>query len=156
MGDLTGKIAIITGASSGIGKAIAERYAQAGAKVVIADLSFESAQNVAREISRQGHEAIAVNMDVTKEDEVESGIAYVISTYGGIDILVSNAGMQYISPIDELSYTNWKKLLSVNLDGAFLTTRACLKNMYERGNGGSIIYIGSVYSKAAALLKAPY
>ena len=122
-------------------------------KVVIADLDLTKASAVAKEI---GKSAIAVEMNVTDEKQVDAGIAKVISTLGSVDILVSNAGIQYISPLEELPFSEWKKLLSIHLDGAFLTTRACLKSMYQRGKGGSIIYMGSVHSKEASVLKAPY
>jgi 3-hydroxybutyrate dehydrogenase len=153
---LENKVAIITGSASGIGKAIAEKYAQEGAKVVIADLDLKDAELEAEAIKKKGQQAMAVNMDVTNEDQVEAGVAKVISAYGGVDILVSNAGVQFISSVDTLPFAQWKKLLAIHLDGAFLTTRACLKNMYQRGKGGSIIYMGSVHSKEASLLKAPY
>jgi len=150
---LKDKVAVITGAASGIGKKIADTFYQAGAKVVIADLNATAAEETATSL---GKDAMAVSMDVTNEDQVEKGIAKVILTLGGVDILVSNAGVQYISAIDELPFSEWKKLLAIHLDGAFLTTRACVKDMYKRGRGGSIIYMGSVHSKEASMLKAPY
>lgn len=153
---LKNKVAIITGSASGIGRKIAEVYAQEGAKVVIADLNYDSAKKAAEEIKSAGHEAFAVAMNVTDEKQVEDAVSQVISTYQGVDILVSNAGIQHIDPVDKLAFKDWKNLLAIHLDGAFLTTRACLKNMYERGKGGSIIYMGSVHSKEASLLKAPY
>ncbi len=153
---LKDKVAIVTGSASGIGKQIAETFAQAGARVVIADLNEDKAEEVASAIKKNGQEAMSVSMDVTSEEQVESAVAKVISNYGGVDILVSNAGVQYISPIEELPFKEWKKLLAIHLDGAFLTTKACIKNMYSRGKGGSIIYMGSVHSKEASPLKAPY
>lgn len=153
---LQDRVAIITGSASGIGKEIAEKYAQEGAKVVIADLNLKDAEQEAEAIQKMGHKAMAIDMDVTREDQVEAGVEKVISAFGGVDILVSNAGTQYISPLENLPFAQWKKLLAIHLDGAFLTTRACLKNMYKRGKGGSIIYMGSVHSKEASLLKAPY
>lgn len=153
---LQDKVAIITGSASGIGKKIAQTYAQEGAKVVIADLNLDSATATANELKKEGHEALAVAMDVSNEDQVNAGIDKVIKTYDYIDILVSNAGIQTIAPIDEMAFHDWKKLLSIHLDGAFLTTKACLKHMYQRGKGGSVIYMGSVHSKEASLLKAPY
>ncbi|MHB1949492.1 MAG: 3-hydroxybutyrate dehydrogenase [Gammaproteobacteria bacterium] len=150
---LRDKVAVITGAASGIGKKIAETFSKEGAKVVIADLNSSAAEEIAKSL---GQNAIAIAMDVTQEDQVEAGIAKVISMLGGVDILVSNAGIQYISAIDELPFSEWKKLLAIHLDGAFLTTRACLKDMYKRGKGGSLIYMGSVHSKEASMLKAPY
>ncbi|CAN5269198.1 3-hydroxybutyrate dehydrogenase [soil metagenome] len=150
---LKDKVAIITGSASGIGKQIAETFAQEGAKVVIADFNLIEAEVTAKTI---GNNAMAVAMDVTKEDQVDAGVAKVIAAFGGVDILVNNAGTQFISPIEDLPFAEWKKLLAIHLDGAFLTTRACIKNMYQRGNGGSIIYMGSVHSKEASMLKAPY
>jgi 3-hydroxybutyrate dehydrogenase len=152
---LTNKVALITGAASGIGKKIAEVFAQEGAKIVIADLDFEKAKLTATEIERAGGKALAVAMDVSNEEQVNEAVKNAIQHYGRIDILISNAGIQHIDPIDKLSYSNWKKILSIHLDGAFLTTRACLSNMYEHGNG-CVIYIGSVHSKLASVLKAPY
>lgn len=153
---LKNKVAIITGSARGIGKAIAEKFAQEGAKVVIADLNGKTAEITAKELQKKKFEAMAVEMDVTNEEQVEAGIARVIAAYGGIDILVSNAGTQFISPIEDLAFKDWKKLLAIHLDGAFLTTRSCIRNMYARGKGGSIIYMGSVHSKEASALKSPY
>ena len=95
-------------------------------------------------------------MDVTSEEQVEAGIAKVIAAFGRIDILVSNAGIQTIAPLDQFPFAKWKQLLAIHLDGAFLTTRAVLRHMYAQGGGGSIIYMGSVHSKEASPLKAPY
>ena len=153
---LKDKVAIVTGAASGIGKNIAETFAKEGAKVVIADINKESAEPVAKAIIAAGGKATAVKMDVTDESDVENGVAEVIKKFGDIDILVSNAGIQHIDPIDKLSLEDWKKLLSIHLDGAFLTTRSCIRSMYKSGRGGSIIYMGSVHSKEASPLKAPY
>jgi 3-hydroxybutyrate dehydrogenase len=153
---LENKVAVITGSASGIGLGIAQTFAKEGAKVVIADLDAKKAQETADKFNAQGYEAMAVTMDVTNEQQVEAGIAKVIAQFKQIDILVSNAGVQFISPVEELPFNEWKKLLSIHLDGAFLTTRACIKHMYQRGKGGSIIYMGSVHSKEASALKAPY
>ena len=150
------KTAIVTGAASGIGKDIALAYAREGARVAIADLKLDAAKLAANEISNGGGKAIAVAMDVTDEAQVDAGVAQVISSLGGVDVLVSNAGIQIISAIVDLSLGDWRKMLAIHLDGAFLTTRACLKHMYGSGRGGSIIYMGSVHSKEASPLKAPY
>jgi 3-hydroxybutyrate dehydrogenase len=153
---LTNKVAIITGAASGIGKEIAMVYAKAGAKVAIADLNLAQAEKAAQEIRDQGGQAMAVVMNVIDEQQVEDGVDAVVKKFGGVDVLVSNAGIQIIEAIDKLTYDNWKKLLAIHLDGAFLTTRACLKHMYAAGRGGSIIFMGSVHSKEASVLKGPY
>ncbi|KTC64983.1 3-hydroxybutyrate dehydrogenase (plasmid) [Legionella adelaidensis] len=153
---LKNKVAIVTGAASGIGKEIAELYAKEGAKVAIADLNYENANQAAQQIISQGGTALAVAMNVTDEEQVENGVNTVVKQFGSVDVLVSNAGIQIIESVDKFAFSDWKKLLAIHLDGAFLTTRACLKHMYAANKGGSIIYMGSVHSKEASLLKAPY
>jgi 3-hydroxybutyrate dehydrogenase len=152
---LENKVAVITGAASGIGKEIARTFAAAGAAVVIADRNVAAAQAAARELAGSGSRALAVAMDVTSESDVESGIGQVIANFGRIDVLVSNAGIQIVAPLEQLPYGDWKRLLAIHLDGAFLMTRAVLRHMYRQGSG-SIIYMGSVHSKEASRLKAPY
>ncbi|MGB5091788.1 MAG: 3-hydroxybutyrate dehydrogenase [Parvibaculum sp.] len=153
---LKDKIAIVTGSASGIGKEIALRYASEGAKVVIADLMLDKAQAAADEIAKAtGTATLAVAMDVTSEDQVNTGVETVVKAWGQIDVLVSNAGIQIVNPVESFSFSDWKKMLAIHLDGAFLTTRACLPHMYKAGSG-SIIYMGSVHSKEASVLKAPY
>ena len=153
---LAGKSAIVTGAASGIGREIARIYAREGAQVAIADLNADAANATAAEIRAAGGQAIAVTMDVTSEEGVNAGVAAVVAAFGGVDILVSNAGIQIVHPIEEFTYADWKKMMAIHVDGAFLTTRACLPHMYKSGRGGSVIYMGSVHSKEASLLKAPY
>jgi 3-hydroxybutyrate dehydrogenase len=154
-GRLMDKVAVITGAASGIGKEIALAFAREGAKVVIADLDQKAAEGTASEIDPLGDCALGVAMDVSSEEQVEAGMARVIETFGRLDILISNAGVQIVAPLVEFEFAKWKKLLSIHLDGAFLTTRAALRQMYRQGSG-SIIYMGSVHSKEASPLKAPY
>ncbi|MBW9336333.1 MULTISPECIES: 3-hydroxybutyrate dehydrogenase [Herbaspirillum] len=153
---LKDKVALITGSASGIGKEIAVEYAKQGAKVVIADLALEAAKATAEEIVKNGGTAMAVAMNVTDETQVDKGVADAVNTYGGLDIMISNAGIQIISPVTELSLENWRKMLAIHLDGAFLTTRAAMKAMIKQGRGGSIIYMGSVHSHQASALKSPY
>ncbi len=154
--NLEGKVALVTGAASGIGKRIAEIFAEHGATVAIADLNLDGASAVARELVQRGHRAIGVGMDVTQESEVDGGVAKVIAEFGKVDILVSNAGIQIIKPIQEFSLEEWRRMQAIHVDGAFLTTRACIKDMYRRGEGGAIIYMGSVHSHEASKLKAAY
>jgi 3-hydroxybutyrate dehydrogenase len=152
---LTGRVAIVTGAASGIGREIARTFAHAGAAVAIADVDGAGARSVAAQIMQEGGQALAVQMDVTLESEVDAAMAHVERQFGRLDILVSNAGIQIVSPLEALSFADWKRMLAVHLDGAFLTTRAALRPMY-RQSGGCVIYMGSVHSKEASLLKAPY
>jgi 3-hydroxybutyrate dehydrogenase len=153
---LQDKVCIVTGAASGIGKEIANTFAREGGKVVIADLNKDAAQAAADEIKAAGGSAMAVAMDVTHEEQVNAAVAEVAAAWGGVDVLVSNAGIQIVHPIEEFPFADWKKMLAIHLDGAFLTTKACLPLMQKSGRGGSIIYMGSVHSKEASVLKSAY
>lgn len=150
------KIAIVTGAASGIGLAIARRYVAEGAIVAIADLKEDAAQAAAADLTKQGPgKAIGIAMDVTSEAQVNEGVAKVVAEFGGVDILVSNAGIQIVHRIEDFPFAEWKKLISIHLDGAFLTAKACLPHMYRK-KSGSIIFMGSVHSKEASPLKSAY
>ncbi len=153
---LKDKVAYITGSASGIGKEIATLFAREGAKVVIADLNKEAADVTAAAIKAGGAQAMGVAVDVTNEDQVNASVEEAAKAFGGVDILISNAGIQIVHPLEDFTFAEWKKMLAIHLDGAFLTTRACLKHMYAQGRGGSVIYMGSVHSKEASVLKAPY
>ena len=153
---LKDKVAVITGSASGIGKEIAFEYAKEGARVVIADLALDAAKATADEIIKAGGQAMGVAMDVTSEQQVDQGVAEVVAAWGTVDILISNAGIQIISAIVDLDFDKWKKMLAIHLDGAFLTTRACMRAMIKNGNGGTVLYMGSVHSHEASPLKAPY
>ena len=153
---LAKKIAIVTGAASGIGLAIARRYVAEGATVVIADLKEDVAKSAAAELSKSGPgKAIGNAMDVTSETQVNDGVASVVRDFGTVDVLVSNAGIQIVHRIEDFPYAEWKKLLAIHLDGAFLTAKACLPHMYKQ-KSGSIIFMGSVHSKEASPLKSAY
>jgi 3-hydroxybutyrate dehydrogenase len=149
------KVAVVTGAASGIGKDIATVFVREGGKVVIADLNKAAADAAALELGGPD-KALGVAMDVTSEDQVEAGIAEALRHFGRIDTLVSNAGIQIVAPIEQFEFAKWKLMLAIHLDGAFLTTKAVLRHMYGRPGGGSVIYMGSVHSKEASVLKAPY
>ena len=161
MKSLDGKVALITGAASGIGKAIAELYAKNGAAVAIADINQQAADAAAAEINAAGGKAIGIAMDVTDEAAVNAGTDKVVATFGHLDILVSNAGVQIINPIDQFAFADWKKMLAIHLDGGFLTTKAALQHMYKddgagKSRGGIVIYMGSVHSHEASKLKSAY
>jgi 3-hydroxybutyrate dehydrogenase len=152
---LDGKVAVVTGAASGIGKEIARTFARAGAKLAIADLDESGAQQAAEELNLAGGQAIAIGIDVTSEAQVDACMVRVADAFGKIDVLVSNAGIQIVAPLEDLKFADWRRMLAIHLDGAFLCTRAALRPMYRQGSG-SIIYMGSVHSREASILKAPY
>ncbi|MBN7137251.1 3-hydroxybutyrate dehydrogenase [Lysobacter enzymogenes] len=156
MSSIQGKVAVVTGAASGIGKEIAFELSRAGAAIAIADLNQAGAQAVADEIAAAGGRAIGVAMDVTDEAAVNAGIEQVVAQLGGIDILVSNAGIQIVNSIENYAFADWKKMLAIHLDGAFLTTKAALPHMYKGDKGGVVIYMGSVHSHEASPLKSAY
>jgi 3-hydroxybutyrate dehydrogenase len=124
--------------------------------VAIADVNQDAAQSVAAAIESAGARAMGVAMDVTDEDAVNSATERVASAFGGVDILVSNAGIQIVNPIESYSFADWKKMLAIHVDGAFLTTKAALKYMYPDNRGGTVIYMGSVHSHEASPLKSAY
>jgi 3-hydroxybutyrate dehydrogenase len=154
--DMKDRVAVITGAASGIGQEIARAFARAGARVCIADLSLDAGRAAAAQIEQEGGAALAIGMDVADEEAVERGFDEVTMAFGVADVLVSNAGIQHIDAIDALSLENWRRLVAIHLDGGFLTTRAFLRRLYPTRRGGSVIYMGSVHSHEGSPLKAPY
>jgi 3-hydroxybutyrate dehydrogenase len=153
---LKDKVCLITGAASGIGKEIALTFAREGGRIVVADLNGDAAHAAAAEIGSTGALAIGIVMNVVDEEQVNAGVDEVVRAWGCVDVLVSNAGIQIIHPLEEFPFVDWKRLLAIHLDGAFLTTKACLPHMYASGRGGSVIYMGSVHSKEASVLKSAY
>ncbi|WP_176049781.1 3-hydroxybutyrate dehydrogenase [Burkholderia sp. BCC1644] len=153
---LNDKVALVTGAASGIGDLCARKLAADGATVVIADLNLAAARKVADEIVSAGGKALAIAMDVTSEEAVDAGMAETVNRLGGIDVLVSNAGIQIVNRIEDYAFSDWKKMLAIHLDGAFLTTRAAIRHMYAANKGGTVIYMGSVHSHEASPLKSAY
>ncbi len=153
---LKDKVAFVTGAARGIGREIAAAFVREGAAVAIADLDRQAADAAAAELAVGGGRTRGLVVDVTSESEVEAAVKETVRAFGGIDILVSNAGIQIVHPVEDFGFAEWRRMIAIHLDGAFLTTRACLRHMYASGRGGSIIYMGSVHSKEGSLLKAPY
>ena len=152
---LHNQVALITGAGRGIGRAIAEHYAREGSRVAVADLTLESAADTVAAIEQAGGTALALAMDVTDEQAVDQGVATIVEHWGRLDVALANAGIQHIDPVHKLAYADWSKVMNVHLDGAFLVTRAALRQMYAQG-GGTMLYMGSVHSVEASPLKAPY
>ena len=146
------KSALITGAASGIGKACAQRMAKEGYGVVVADVNMVAAEALVKELTDEGLSAIAVHMDVSNEEEVESGFDKMVDTYGSCDLVMSNAGVQIVHPFDEYPFEDWKKMMAIHADGAFLVSR----RMKASGKGGRIVFTGSVQSFVGSKLKEPY
>ena len=141
------KSALITGAASGIGKACAQRMAKEGYGVVVADVNMVAAEALVKELTDEGLSAIAVHMDVSNEEEVESGFDKMVDTYGSCDLVMSNAGVQIVHPFDEYPFEDWKKMMAIHADGAFLVARAAFRRMKASGKGGRIVFTGSVQSR---------
>lgn len=155
MGKLQDRIAVITGASTGIGQSIAVAFAAEGAKTVLASRSLEKLKAAADEIRRTGGQAMVVATDVTVEDEVIGLFRQTLDAFGRVDILVNNAGISQGGPPDELSLELWQRVIGVNLTGAFLCSREAFKIMKNQ-RSGRIISIGSVSAKVPRVNSAPY
>ena len=143
---LTGKIAIITGGSGGLGFAFAESLAEAGAKIVIADIKGSAGEDAVAKLKSKGAEALAVQTDVAEEASVDAMIAASVATFGGVDVLINNAGLFATlkrKPFYEISTSEWDKVMAVNLRGAFNCAKAVTKRMLAQGRGGKIVNIAS-------------
>lgn len=150
------KTALITGAASGIGMACARRMAREGYATVIADLNLAAAEALAAELTAEGLTAMAVRMDVASKTEVETGFDRMMEAYGSCDLVMSNAGVQIVHPFDEYPFEDWKKMMAIHADGAFLVARAAFRRMKNSGKGGRIVFTGSVQSFVGSKLKEPY
>lgn len=155
MGKLQDRIAVITGASTGIGKSIAVAYAAEGAKIVLASRNAEKLELVAKEIQSAGGSALVVPVDVTDEDAVIDLFRQTVEAFDRLDILVNNAGVSKGAPADELSLEVWQQVIDVNLNAAFLCSREALKFMKPQGFG-RIVNIGSVSAKVPRIHSAAY
>ena len=142
--DLSGKAALVTGAGSGLGAGIAEGYAQLGVAVSVVDINAEAARKTADGINTAGGTAIAVQCDVTQEDQVRTAVTQTLAEFGKIDILVANAGIGVRSPAEEMTLDQWDVVIDVNLKGMWLFDHEVGKHMIERGDGGRIINMASI------------
>ena len=150
------KTVLITGAASGIGKACALRMAKEGYGVVVADLNLDGARAVVEELTTAGGRGIAVRMDVADEGEVEAGFDRMMEMFHSCDLVRSNAGVQIVHPYEEYPFADWRKMMAIHADGAFLVSRAAYRRMKARGKGGRIVFTGSVQSFVGSKLKEPY
>lgn len=153
MGDrLKGKVAIVTGAGSGIGRGIALAFAREGGKVVVNDINGESAAAVTEEVKAQGREAVAVEADVSRNDQVEEMVRKTLAAFGRIDVLVNNAGIggEHVGmPLSNLTEEDWDRTYQVNLKAHFLTCKAVMHHMIEQ-KSGKIINISSIAGKTGS------
>jgi acetoin reductase-like protein len=150
---LKDKVALVTGGGRGIGAAIAERYVAEGARVAIADISLAQAEDTA---ARHGDNAIAIALDVTKTASIESAVEAVVKRWGGVDIVVNNAGIFDMAPIVEVTETSYDKIFAVNVKGLFFTLQAVAKRMIAQGRGGKIINMASQAGRRGEALVAIY
>lgn len=152
-GRLAGKSAIITGAARGIGKAFAARYVQEGARVAIADIDFDAAERTAGDL---GAAAVAVHLDVTRQDSIDASVRAVEERFGGIDILINNAALFDLAPVVEITRESYERLFSVNVQGALFMLQAVAKSMVARSEGGKIINMASQAGRRGEPLVAVY
>jgi len=153
---LAGRAMLVTGGGGGLGRAMAEGFAREGAAVAVSDVNLDAARSVAKGIEERGGKALAMPMDVTSEEQVDRSVAEAVRTLGRLDVAVSNAGVQHIAPITDFSLADWRRVLSIHLDGGFLLTRAAMRHWQSSGKGGLLLYMGSVHSVEASALKAAY
>ena len=153
---LSGRAVLVTGGGGGLGRAMAEGFAREGAAVAVTDVNLDGARAVAKGIEERGGRAVALRMDVTSEEQVESGLGEAVRALGRLDVAVSNAGVQHIAPITDFALADWRRVLGIHLDGGFLLTRAAMRHWQAAGKGGLLLYMGSVHSLEASPLKSAY
>jgi len=139
---LSGKVAVVTGAGTGIGEATAKRFAEEGARVVVTDINTEGAERVAAEITSSGGQAIARHQDTSNEAGWDTLVDDVIDTWGQLDVLVNNAGIVIVGNVENTTIEDWRKIQAVNMEGVFMGCRAAVRVMKE--SGGSIINLSSI------------
>jgi 3-oxoacyl-[acyl-carrier protein] reductase len=156
MSQLTGQTAVVTGASSGIGKAIAKRFAREGANVVVNSRSAERADSVAEEIDDAEGSTIGVAADVSEHGEVEELIDAAVDEFGRLDVMVNNAGINNIGPAEELDPGEWREVIDVDLTGVFFGAQVAARRMIEQGEGGAVLNVSSMMGEMGLKLRAPY
>jgi NAD(P)-dependent dehydrogenase (short-subunit alcohol dehydrogenase family) len=153
---LKDQVAVITGAGQGIGKGIAERFAEEGARVMIADLLVEQGTAIARDLNRKECPAIFGELNVTDEESIRRALSRCVKEFGGVDILVNNAGINLAKPVVEMSRAEWEQVLAVNLTGPFLCAQIFARFMVQQQRGGSILFISSQAGKRGEAGAAAY
>src|SRR5437870_2946632 len=152
---LAGKIAIVTGAASGIGEGIADRFGREGAKLALADVDVENGERVAAAVRDAGGQAIHVRTDVSLESDIEALVAATVDEFGGVDILVNSAGIIDFQPLEQLDRERWDRVIDVNLRGVVLAAKHVVPHM-RRAGGGAIVNIASIQSVLTAPQFAAY
>ena len=152
---LNEKVAIITGAASGIGKATAKLFAEHGAKIVVADIDTEGGELTVTEIKNKEYQGSFIQTDVSIHEKTQKMVDHTINQYGKLDILVNSAGIAMRLPVEELPEDDWHHCLGVNLTGVFLCSKAAIPAMRKNG-GGSIINLSSIYGLVGAEVRAAY
>src|SRR5262245_38963890 len=152
---LQGKVALVTGAGNGIGRAIARKMAQEGARIVVNDMHTPSGEVTVEEIKREGGEARFCSADVSQEIEVRNLFSFVEQTYGALQVLVNNAGVEVVKPVTEITEQEWDWIQGINLKGVFLCTKHALP-LLERSGGGSIVNLASAAGVVGAALWSAY
>lgn len=153
---LEDKVAMVTGGADGIGLAVARRYAAEGARVVLADIRLEPAEQAAAALREAGHEALAVALDVADEDSTDAAVAACVESFGGLDVAVANAGVIHLAPVLELEPAQFRRVIDVNLTGAFLTCRAAARAMVAAGTPGRLILTSSLFGRRGGRENAAY
>ena len=153
---LGGKVAIVTGAGSGMGRAIARRYAEEGARVVVADLDLGAAEAVADEIAAGGGEALATWVDVRDAAQATAMVATAVTAFGGLDILVNNAGVGRILPFLDTTEADWDFVFDVNCKGLLWCSQAAARQMIAQGRGGKIVNLASQAGRRGEALVLAY
>jgi len=153
---LDGQTAIVTGASKGIGKAIAEQFLEEGANVVVNSRSSDRAKTAASELDPEGERAIGVAADVTDYDAVHDMVDRAVEEFGSVDIMVNNAGITDIQPAEEFGPEEWRRVIDVDLNGVFFGAQAAAKQMIEQGDGGAILNISSMIGDMGFKMRGPY
>lgn len=154
---LENKVAVVTGAAQGIGKAIAESYAQHGAKVVLVDINQRQANSVVETIQAQGYpDVMAVSIDISNPHQVTEMIAATLNRFGRLDILVNNAAVLKAHLVVDFPLKDWQDVFRVNMEGTFLCSQAAVRQMIKQGEGGVILHISSASARKADSKHAAY
>ncbi len=153
---LKDRVTMITGASRGLGKAFALRFAGEGSTVVLAGRSYDAMNDICREITESGGEGSAVRMNVQDPESIRCAVDVAVERYGRIDVLVNNAGISMVNPSESLSYEDWNNAIGTNLTGVFFCCQAVARHMIDRGAGGCIINISSTFGKTPVPRRAAY